>query len=1038
MLLEQHIDYSRDSLLTTFGTETLKDRYLKPNETSPQQNFMRTSTAFASNEAHALRMYDYASKQWVGFASPVLSNAPVRTKFAEEWSKNFTPDCFESVLGALPISCFVGYVGDSREQIGFHYYEQLWLASGGGGYKAYWGDLRPINSTTTTGSKTGGLIPFFHVTDGMIVATHQGNNRRGVYGGSIRDNHPEIIQFIESRKMTGDNNKRSRNVFQTVNVSDAFMYAVIQDANWALIDHQGNTVEVIRARYLWEMMMENPFEMGCPFIHWIDNSNDMMPSVQKALGLKVNTVNICCMSADERIVTDQGIITVAELYANQLAPKVAGRGKVSQGSPMMLPRPNAPMVKVLTKEGYSHKVTPDHRIWVVGKGWVEAQHIEKGSKIELQTQSLFGSTDDVDLALIAGLITGDGTFGGSGVRIDLWLNKLEYLIPEIEQTVARINAKYFDSVEVTQAPVAASLEPKFSHNDVKASLNSALLGRILNLHGFNKETKLAVPDFVWKGTKETIAAYLKGLFLTDGTVQVTSDNAATVSLASINKKLLEQVQILLINLGIVSRITGLNKAGFKKLPDGKGGKKEYYCSESFRLLVTSTEMSSKLEKLIGLGAARKNELFVDLTSKTVFRKKAKFEATFIGLEQLPNEDAYCLTVESEDHAWTANGLITHNTEITLPTDEFRTAVCCLSSVNQLKRDEWFGNEQFIADMVEFLDNVLEYFIQNAIYACTKDFHWTELRDTIRADLTDAIFGSDDDSEKSLSKAITQANKETIDIEPIVERMARNVVERHIMGYKKAVYSAKRERAIGLGLMGLDSYLMNKEISYESTEAVAITHETFKWIKESAVKASLNLGTIRGEAPDMEGTGRRNSHLLAVAPTATNSTIAGGISPAMEKRFKNIFPQKTKSGTFEVVEPAVLRLLDRYNINNPETIKKIKDSNGSTQAISEFTDHERKYTRTAFEIDQMWVVEHAAAAQPHVCQAISTNLFIKPKTPRKYVNALHFKMWAKGLKSRYYCRTEALNNNDAFADYVQIANTIDYDRPQLFEECLACE
>ena len=671
MLLEQHIDYSRDSLLTTFGKETLKDRYLKPNETSPQQNFMRTATAFASNEAHALRMYDYASNQWVGFASPVLSNAPVRTKFAEEWSKNFTPDCFESVLGALPISCFLGYVGDSREQIGFHYYEQLWLASGGGGYKAYWGDLRPINSTTTTGSKTGGLIPFFHVTDGMIVATHQGNNRRGVYGGSIRDNHPEIIQFIESRKMTGDNNKRSRNVFQTVNVSDAFMYAVIEDADWALIDHQGNTVEVIRARYLWEMMMENPFEMGCPFIHWIDNSNDMLPSVQKALGLRVNTVNIC-------------------------------------------------------------------------------------------------------------------------------------------------------------------------------------------------------------------------------------------------------------------------------------------------------------------------------------------------------------------------------TEITLATDEFRTAVCCLSSVNQLKRDEWFGNKQFIADMVEFLDNVLEYFIQNAIYACTKDFHWTELRDTIRADLTDAIFGSDDDSEKSLSKAITQVNKELIDIEPIVERMARNVVEKHIMGYKKAVYSAKRERAIGLGLMGLDSYLMSKEIAYESNQAVAITHETFKWIKESAVKASLNLGTIRGEAPDMQGTGRRNSHLLAVAPTATNSTIAGGISPAMEKRFKNIFPQKTKSGTFEVVEPAVVRLLDRYNINNPETIKKIKDSNGSTQAISEFTDHERKYTRTAFEIDQMWVIEHAAAAQPFVCQAISTNLFIKPKTPRKYVNALHFKMWAKGLKSRYYCRTEALNNNDAFADYVQIANTIDYDRPQLFEECLACE
>ena len=671
MLLEQHIDLSRDQLLTHFGTETLKDRYLKPNETSPQHAFMRTALAFSSNEEHALRMYEYASKQWIGFASPVLSNAPVRTKFSSEWAKNFSADCYESVLGALPISCFVGYVGDSREQIGFHYYEQLWLASGGGGYKAYWGDLRPVNSKTSTGSKTGGLIPFFHVTDGMIVATHQGNSRRGVYGGSIRDNHPEIMEFIDSRKMSGDNNKRSRNVFQTVNISDAFMYAVLQDANWALVDHEGNTVETIKARGLWEKILENPFEIGCPFIHWIDNSNDMLPSVQKALGLRVNTVNIC-------------------------------------------------------------------------------------------------------------------------------------------------------------------------------------------------------------------------------------------------------------------------------------------------------------------------------------------------------------------------------TEITLATDEFRTAVCCLSSLNHLKRDEWFNNKQFIADCVEFLDNVLEYFIQNAIYACTKDFHWTELKDTIRVDLAEAIFGKSEDSENSLSKAIkSEVNKEFIDLEPIVERMAHNIVEKHIMGYKKAVYSAKRERAIGLGMMGLDSYFMANQIAYESQEAVAITHNTFKWIKESAVEASLKLGSLRGEAPDMQGTGRRNSHLLSVAPTATNSTIAGGISPALEKRYKNIFPQKTKSGTFQVIEPAAMALLDKYNINNPETIKLIKDSGGSVQAIKEFTDHERKYLKTAFEIDQMWVVEHAAAAQAYVCQAISVNLFILPGTPRKYVNALHFKMWEKGLKSRYYCRTEALNNNDAFADYVKITNTIDYDRPNLFEECLAC-
>lgn len=673
MLLEDIIDYSKDDLLTDFGKATLVDRYLKPQEKSPQEAFLRTSTAFASNAEHAKRMYKYASNQWIGYASPVLSNAPERTKFAQEWEKNFTPDCFKSVLGALPISCFVGYVPDSREGIGFHYYEQLWLASGGGGYKAYWGDLRPVNSTTSTGSKTGGLIPFFHVTDGMIVATHQGNNRRGVYGGSIRDNHPEIVEFIESRKMSGDPNKRSRNVFQTVNVSDAFMYAVLSDAQWALIDHEGNIVKTVSARYLWELMLETPFETGCPFLHFIDTSNDMLPSVQKALNLRVNTVNIC-------------------------------------------------------------------------------------------------------------------------------------------------------------------------------------------------------------------------------------------------------------------------------------------------------------------------------------------------------------------------------TEITLATNKDRTAVCCLSSINAAKYDEWKDDPLFIADVTEFLDNVLEYFIQNAIYACTKDYDWDGLKNTIREDLTKAVSNyenKDSDLAEELRNIAVYGGKEQF--EKIVDNMAKNIVERHTMGYKKAVYSAKQERAIGIGLMGLDSYFLDHELAYESREALTFTDTIFKRIKTEAVAASLNLGEVRGEAPDMVGTGRRNSHLMAIAPTATNSTIAGGKTPALEKRFENIYTQKTKSGTFEVVEPALVRVLDKYGINTPEVIKSIKDNDGSVQHLAQLSDHERMYLRTAFEVDQMWVVEHAAVAQQYVCQAISVNLFFMPDVPRPYVNAVHLQMWKRGLKSRYYVRTKSVKSGDAFADkLIERINTIDYSKHSSFESCLACE
>lgn len=645
MLLQHIIDLSRDANLTNFGKATLEDRYLKPFESSPQHAFLRASTAFASNEAHATRMYKYASLQWLGYASPVLSNAPVRTKFAEAWEENFGRDCFESVVGALPISCFLGYVGDSREEIGFHYYETMWLASNGGGAKFYWGDLRPVNSETSTGSKTGGLIPFFHVDDGLIVATHQGNNRRGVDGGSIRDDHPEIVPFIESRKMSGDPNKRSRNLFQTVNLSDKFMYAVLGDKSWDLIDHKGLVTKTVQARALWEQMLEAPFETGCPFIHWIDTSNEKLPATQKALGLRVNTVNIC-------------------------------------------------------------------------------------------------------------------------------------------------------------------------------------------------------------------------------------------------------------------------------------------------------------------------------------------------------------------------------TEITLPTDSKRTGVCCLSSINMAKRDEWINDPQFVADVTEFLDNVLEYFIQNAIYACTKDYDWDTLRATIREDVQD---------------------------EELVESIAKKVVERCVMGYKKAVYSAKRERAIGIGLMGLDTYFMQHEIAYESQEALDITSKTFALIKEQAHYASVNLGNLRGEAPDMAGTGRRNSHLMAIAPTATNSTIAGGITPALEKRYENIYTQKTKSGTFIVVEPALLKVLDRHGINTPEVIKSIKDNNGSVQHLAALTDHERKYLRTVFEVDQMWVVEHAAAAQEHVCQAISVNLFFMPDVPRWYVNGVHLHMWKRGLKSRYYIRSKAVKSGDAFADaLVERIQTIDYSKHEDFGACLACE
>lgn len=645
-LLSDFIDYTADSHMVEAGRETVKDRYLVQQETSPQDAYMRCALAFASNKEHGLRMYGYFKNHWGGPASPVLANAPVRIKFFEEYERNFSHEAYESVYGPLPISCYTGYVPDSRIGIADHYQEMLWIASNGGGYAADWSPLRPGGAVTSTGGVSGGLVPFFHVTDSLVTAAHQGSNRRAVYGGNIRCDHVEVVEFCESRKMSGDPNKRSRNVFQAIKVTDAFMRAVLKNKKWHLKDHKGIVKETVDARYLWELIMELPFETGCPFLVFEDTCRRFLPEEQKELGLDFNNVNIC-------------------------------------------------------------------------------------------------------------------------------------------------------------------------------------------------------------------------------------------------------------------------------------------------------------------------------------------------------------------------------TEITLANNEDRTAVCCLSSVNMLTYDEWKGNRQFIKDYVEFLDNVLEYFIQNAIWSCTKDYQWDKLKDTLCATL-----GFMDDT--------------------IIDKLAKNLVEVNIMGLKKAVYSAKQERAIGLGSMGWDSYFKTQDLPYESREALNITYDVTKWMKEVAVEASVELGRTRGHAPDMFRSKRRNSHLLADAPTATNSLICGGVTPSREPRFQNIYPQQTTSATFQMIEPYLLKVLEKHGKNNAAVIKSIVDNDGSVQHLDFLTPHEKKVLKTAFEIDQMWIVEHVATAQKFVCQAISTNLFFLPGVPRKYVNAVHFMMWKKGCKSRYYVRTKGLASSNAFAVTNEMKDLIDYDRPELFTQCLSCE
>jgi ribonucleoside-diphosphate reductase alpha chain len=260
-------------------------------------------------------------------------------------------------------------------------------------------------------------------------------------------------------------------------------------------------------------------------------------------------------------------------------------------------------------------------------------------------------------------------------------------------------------------------------------------------------------------------------------------------------------------------------------------------------------------------------------------------------------------------------------------------------------------------------------------------------------------------------------------------------------YAKSAFSAYRERSLGLGAMGFHSYLQKNDIPFEGLFATSFNHKAFKHIKQKANKASEYLAVERGEAPDVVGTGKRNAHLLAVAPNASSSIICGGTSPSIEPYRANVYTHKTLSGSFLVKNPHLEKLFKKKQIKNIDNIwKDILADNGSVQSLDILTDEEKEIFKTADEINQIWIIEHAYKRQEFICQSQSVNLFfVSPKATEdqeihdeylQYVNDVHWYGMHK-LKSLYYYRSESARN----AENVNIK----IPRIKLEEvDCIACE
>ena len=318
-------------------------------------------------------------------------------------------------------------------------------------------------------------------------------------------------------------------------------------------------------------------------------------------------------------------------------------------------------------------------------------------------------------------------------------------------------------------------------------------------------------------------------------------------------------------------------------------------------------------------------------------------------------------------------------EIILPTTEERRAVCCLSSVNLEYYDSWSKNTMFLRDVAEMLDYVLSFFIDKA---------------------PDEV--------------------------------------------GRAKFSAMRERSIGVGALGFHAYLQKNNIAWESPQAKGANIRIFRHIRSKLDDANKELGKERGAAPDMGDTGKRFSHLMAVAPNASSSIIMGNTSPSIEPFRANAYRQDTLSGAYlnknKYLDAIITEYCEKHPRSNYDEIwSSIISNDGSVQHLTQLTDEQKSIFKTSMEIDQRWLIEHAADRQEFIDQAQSLNLFFRPDCNIAYLHAVHFTAWKEGIKTLYYCRSEKLGKADKVSKRIEREIIQELDMTAVADgECLACE
>ena len=918
--------------LSDNGRVIMAQRYLRKDadgnpEETPEELFRRVANFVSQGESSKISQwsdsfYDLMASMRFLPNSPTLVNAGTDK-------------------GCLS-ACFVVSPDDNMVSIMDVAKDAAMIEKWGGGIGFGFSKLRPKDDKIkTTHGNACGPVAVMKLYSQVGATLTQGAFRLGAHMGQLHISHPDIQEFIHCKD--GDDTLSNFNI--SVQLSDAFMQAVIDDEMWDLINPRdegsgpaNSVVMSVRARELWDEICVSAWKTGDPGVVFIDRVWESAPNPQMG---KIQSSNPC-VTGDTLVYTGNGLVPIADLAGEFPTLYTDTRnGAYNSFATKVWQSGVKPVFKLMTKEGYSLKLTADHEVYTE-RGKVPAIELQKGDKLRLlDHKGGFGLEGSRELGMVLGWLTGDGHIDSRSAVLSFYGedHKLGQVMSDAVQSVVagtgeRPNRYYGTNMHVTDKG--------------RGMIASTRLRSVAADFGLREKDWHRVPDVVYRGTEAMQRAYLQALFGADGTVTDIVEKGISVRLNSSYPELLEGVQRLLLNFGIASRIYHRRSPRMQKFPDGKGGTKEYQTIDTYEVVIGRSNVGVFQDELGFLGDAKNTKLDAAIDKLSRGFHQERFLATFDSLESLGEEEVYDLT-EPMTHSFIANGLTVSNCGEELLENYGN---CCLGSID-LSRHVVDG-----------------------------EFDMVTLAETIRLAVR-------------FLNCVIEVN--SFPLEKLREvNLATRRIGLGVMGWADALVmlGIPYDSDEALGLARELSHRIT-QVSWDESALIAKERGTFSEYENSALPS-------RGIPPV------RNSSVTTIAPTGTISRLAGcssGIEPHFALAFQSnvLWEQQDKSAVKLLDAPKTLvEALHRTYGDDVETIQdvlsRMKDNPDCASAIFEVIGEDPALYRTSMEISPEAHVRMQAAWQEGVTNSISKTINLASDATAGDVAKAYMLAWQEGCKA----------------------------------------